>query len=70
MPRLAASGSVLAGWYTKYQFGGRRVAWPNITDISLNAPICPGLIRLAGRAVERGTARRRRPSRLTPFPSV
>jgi hypothetical protein len=37
MPWRDTSGSVLAGWYTKYQFGGRLVAWPYITDISLTA---------------------------------
>jgi hypothetical protein len=36
MPWRDTSGSVLAGWYTKYQFGGRLVACPYITDISLN----------------------------------
>ncbi len=37
MPWPGTSGSVLAGWYTKYQFGGRLVACPYITDISPNA---------------------------------
>ena len=41
MPWRGTSGSVLAGWYTKYQFGGRLVACPYITDISLSALMDP-----------------------------
>jgi hypothetical protein len=41
MPWRGTSGSVLAGWYTKYQFGGRLVACPYITDISLSVFIYP-----------------------------
>ena len=41
MPWPGTSSSVLAGWYTKYQFGGRLVACPYITDISPNALVDP-----------------------------
>jgi hypothetical protein len=45
MPWRGTSGNVLAGWYTKYQFGGSLVAWPDMTEISLSAAYSPGAIR-------------------------